>query len=128
MYAECGGFMYLGETLENSSGEIFPMCSVVPGRSRMTPQLRSLGYREVSTLEETCFGSPGTEMRGHEFHWSEMDMTKPCSPLYRRKSQRGELEPCGVKIENVFASYIHLHFSSAPQVLDTWYRKLAGLR
>ena len=125
IYAECGGFMYLGETLENSSGESFPMCSVVPGRARMTPGLRSLGYREVSTIDETCFGPPGTEMRGHEFHWSEMELNHPCPPLYRQKNRRGESKLCGVRIENVFASYIHTHFSSAPQVLDAWYQKLA---
>ncbi len=124
IYAECGGFMYLGESLTDSEGRSFPMCSVIPGKSRMTPKLRSLGYRDVTTLDETPFGPAGTGMRGHEFHWSEMELGQPCPPLYRQLSRRGVEKLCGVRFNNVLASYIHLHFIATPQVLDSWYKTL----
>jgi cobyrinic acid a,c-diamide synthase len=118
IYAECGGFMYLGESLSNSAGETFPMCGVIPGDSKMTPKLRSLGYREVTTLTETPFGPADTTMRGHEFHWSEMELRQSCQPLYRQQSRRGGKKLCGAHINNVFASYIHIHFISTPKVVD----------
>ncbi len=120
IYAECGGFMYLGESLTNSAGETFPLCGVIPGDSKMTPKLRSLGYREVTTLAETPFGPVDTTMRGHEFHWSEMELQQSCPPLYRQQSRRGGEKLCGVHVRNVFASYIHLHFISTPQVIQAW--------
>ncbi len=128
IYAECGGFMYLGESLTNSVGETFPMCGVIPGDSKMTPKLRSLGYREVTTLTETLFGPAGTTMRGHEFHWSEMELCRSCPPLYRQQSRQGEEKLCGVQINNVFASYIHLHFISTPQVIQAWYKALKNFK
>ncbi|RLB70220.1 MAG: hypothetical protein DRH03_07430 [Deltaproteobacteria bacterium] len=100
------------------------MCGVIPGDSKMTPKLRSLGYREVTTLAETPFGPTGTTMRGHEFHWSEMELQQSCPPLYRQQSRRGGEKLCGVHVRNVFASYIHLHFISTPQVIQAWYKAL----
>ena len=41
-----------------------------------------LGYREVTTLAETLFGPAGTTLRGHEFHWSDMEMSDPHAWLY----------------------------------------------
>jgi cobyrinic acid a,c-diamide synthase len=122
IYAECGGFMYLGASLTTSAGDTFPLCGVIPGDSKMTPKMRSLGYREVTTLAETPFGPTGTTMRGHEFHWSEMELQQPCPPLYCQQSRRGGKKLCGVHISNVFASYIHLHFISTPQVIQAWHK------
>ncbi len=125
IYGECGGFMYLGESLTDSNGRSFPMCSVIPGKSRMTPKLRSLGYREVSTLTKTPFGPAGTTIRGHEFHWSEMEITKTCPSLYCQKNRRGDERLCGIHLNNILASYIHLHFSATPQVINSWYKLLS---
>ena len=49
--AECGGFMYLTETITNSDGDRYDMVGVIPGEVAMQAKLAALGYREI-------FGTP----------------------------------------------------------------------
>ena len=52
--AECGGFMYLHQEMEDMEGHSWPMAGVIPGKSWRTPRLTRFGY---ITLEDgTCFG------------------------------------------------------------------------
>ena len=74
------------------------MCGVLPGDSAMQTQLRALGYREVTTLAETLFGPAGTTLRGHEFHWSDMEMSAPHAWLYSQKDRRGNRQNVVPKI------------------------------
>ena len=46
--AECGGFMYLTKSIENTSGEKYPMVGFIPGKVKMQKKLAALGYREIS--------------------------------------------------------------------------------
>lgn len=127
IYAECGGFMYLGESLTDNQGNTFPMCGVLPGDSVMQPRLRALGYREVTTLAKTPFGPPGTTLRGHEFHWSEMEISSSHTRLYSHKDRRGNHQDGGFHDKNVFASYIHLHFFSHPEAVRCWFKMAAQI-
>jgi cobyrinic acid a,c-diamide synthase len=108
IYAECGGFMYLGEALDER-----PMCGVLPVRTRMGPALRSFGYREVVTTADTVLGPAGTRFRGHEFHYSELVSPPPLSPAYRATGWSGEGEE-GWGDGRVLGSYVHAHFGSNP--------------
>lgn len=101
------------------------MCGVLPGDSAMQTQLRALGYREVTTLAETLFGPAGTTLRGHEFHWSDMEMSAPHAWLYSQKDRRGNRQNCGAQDKNVFASYIHLHFFSHPEAVKYWFKMVS---
>ena len=112
IYAECGGFMYLTYELRNSQGEAYPMCGVIPGYTKMNNKLHSLGYREVKTLHDMPFCKKGSVIRGHEFHWSEFIEKEPIEPLFRCKDSKGKTFFSGVKLNNIFASYIHLHFGA----------------
>ena len=73
IYAECGGFMYLCAELGDLSGARAPMAGCFPFATRMLPRLKSLGYREVRLTRDTLLGPVGTVLRGHEFHYSEME-------------------------------------------------------
>jgi cobyrinic acid a,c-diamide synthase len=108
IYAECGGLMYLGETLDET-----PMCRRLPVRTRMTGRLRTLGYREVTTTADTVLGPAGTTFRGHEFHYSELADTPDVSPVYRSVGRAGEGVE-GWSRGNVLGSYVHAHFGSNP--------------
>ncbi len=109
VYAECGGLMYLGESLEDSRKRKFPMCGVIPGKTRMTGGRRALGYREVEALHDMPFCRKGAVFRGHEFHWSEFIPSRKLEPLFRCKDSRGRGWLDGIRINNVSASYMHLH-------------------
>jgi len=112
IYAECGGLMFLGESLAGDDGAHTPMCGVLPVRTVMTGRLRTLGYREVTTTETTPFGPAGTVFRGHEFHYSELASTD-LAPSYRMTGRGGEGVE-GWARGNVLGSYVHAHFGSNP--------------
>ena len=63
--AECGGFLYLLEALEDMNGHSWPMAGVLTGRGFRTPRLTRFGY--VNLEGGTVFGKDTGGMRGHEF-------------------------------------------------------------
>ena len=73
VYAECGGFMYLGKSIKDLHDVEYPMVGIFPVKTAMNRSLKSLGYREVMTLWESPLGPKATTARGHEFHYSHLD-------------------------------------------------------
>jgi cobyrinic acid a,c-diamide synthase len=97
IYAECGGLMYLCEGV----------AGVIPARAEMSPKL-TLGYRELEALSDSPLAVAGQRLRGHEFHYSTITSRHPLTPAYRLSDGRTE----GVLVENVLASYVHVHLGS----------------
>ncbi len=118
IYAECGGLMYLAREIEDLEGRRHPMAGVLPLKVRMLPRLKALGYREVTLTASGLLGPAGTRARGHEFHYSEITHgTEELPKLYRITARQGqEAGAEGYCINNVLASYVHLHFLSNREV------------
>jgi cobyrinic acid a,c-diamide synthase len=112
VYAECGGLMYLGQTLQ-LDGSSYELCGALPLNTRMPAGL-SIAYVEVNTTGG-LFGE-GQTARGHLFHHSEITDEPSVDRCYTVQSARGEASHEGYSAGNVLASYIHLHFSSAPEL------------
>ena len=72
IYAECGGLMYLSQGIENREGERYELVGLLPARTRMLPGRKSLGYVSVTLTGESLFGRQGEQLRGHEFHYSDL--------------------------------------------------------
>ncbi len=120
IYAECGGLMYLTETLIDQRGQAFPMVGLLPGRSRMTQRL-TLGYRAAVAQTDTWLWRAGETVRGHEFHYSVWEERSPAlPPLYVCQPDALRPQPMaeGVALGQVLASYLHLHFLSCPQAAE----------
>ena len=120
IYGECGGFMYLGETIRDVDGRAFPMAGCFPLQFKMFSRLKSLGYREVTLTADTLLGRPGQVIRGHEFHYSELaGQTTDLAQVYRVTTRTGlEKNIEGYKINRCLGSYIHLHFESNPRTAN----------
>jgi cobyrinic acid a,c-diamide synthase len=120
VYAECGGFMYLMQGLEDGQGHTYPMLGLFPFRARMHDRLRALGYREVAVRQATLLGPAETVIRGHEFHYSSIaDHPEKTHCVYSLRGRNGETVSCeGYTVHNVLASYVHLHFGSCPQAAE----------
>lgn len=120
IYAECGGLMYLTETLIDQHGHAFAMAGVLPGYSRMTPRL-TLGYRTIAAQAETWLWRTGETVRGHEFHYSVWE-ARPTDlpPLYACLPDVMRPQPAseGAVIGQTLASYIHLHFLACPAIAE----------
>jgi cobyrinic acid a,c-diamide synthase len=114
LYAECGGLMYLSNSLKDLSGNKFEMTGVFPFNASMRKK-PVLGYREIRLIEDTLLGNKDTLFRGHEFHYSEIDMEMAqYKDVYSVVDNRGSIkkESGGYKLDNTLASYVHVHFGS----------------
>jgi len=115
VYAECGGFMYLTEGIAGTDGTFHPMAGIFPVKAYMQKKRASLGYRETTTGKRSFFGPTGTILRGHEFHYSNIDkMPDHIDRIY--KVNNGSRE--GYCYKNVLGGYMHHHFGYNPQVVQ----------
>ncbi|MBP8646727.1 MAG: cobyrinate a,c-diamide synthase, partial [Syntrophobacteraceae bacterium] len=119
VYAECGGLMTLSRSIETVEGEVFPMAGILPFRTRMLPRRKALGYTEVELRGECLLGGAGSRIRGHEFHYSEivdMDPNQSLEEVYEVHGRRDAVPRSeGYAVGSVLASYVHLHWGSAPR-------------
>jgi cobyrinic acid a,c-diamide synthase len=117
IYAECGGLMYLTESLEDLDGVAHPMVGVLPVTVRMRPPRMALGYTEVMFTDSTPLGRAGVIGRGHEFHYSTLDRVPDRVERVYRLEQRGAARRAeGYLVGRTLMSYIHLHFASNPDL------------
>ncbi|MBW2196411.1 MAG: cobyrinate a,c-diamide synthase, partial [Deltaproteobacteria bacterium] len=71
IYAECGGLMYLGEELVLDEGT-FPMAGVLPVVFGFSKKPQGHGYTVVTVEQENPYFKVGSEIKGHEFHYSKV--------------------------------------------------------
>jgi cobyrinic acid a,c-diamide synthase len=110
VYAECGGFMYLCDSITDLAGTTSPMVGLYPFTARMQPRLRSLGYRQPLVEQDCLLAECGTMLHGHEFHYSTIEETESFPAAYRLGDGRSE----GFLLHNTLAGYIHLHWGRTP--------------
>ena len=119
IYAECGGLMSLGRFIETVDGSRYPMAGVLPFGTRMLKRRKALGYTEVELQRSCLLGPAGLRLRGHEFHYSEIveqDGEALLERIYAIQARKGaESMPEGYAAGSVLASYVHLHWGSAPE-------------
>ena len=116
IYAECGGYMYLMETLVDFTGTSHPMAGVFSGTARMTQKLQTVGYVDALQNMDTVFGAAGLSLHGHEFHFSveEGENEEPMRPFTFTKMRSGAKYPAGRALHRTLGSYLHLHFAGCP--------------
>ncbi|WP_274433431.1 cobyrinate a,c-diamide synthase [Alicyclobacillus sp. ALC3] len=138
-FAECGGYMFLSQSITDLGGNTYSMVGLVPVKVTMQPRLAALGYREVTALTESILFEAGEKARGHEFHYSAAE---PAPFALRRDSPvksdgtaltadgsyganpeaayqvtgRFGHKPDGFVWRNMVAGYTHLHFASNPRM------------
>jgi cobyrinic acid a,c-diamide synthase len=103
---ECGGLLYLGRELDG-----FAMCGRLPLRAHMTRRLK-LGYRVGTAATGTPWLKAGAPVRGHEFHYSEVEFTTDVTPAWEL-ADRG---PDGIASAQVQAGYLHMHWAAQPEI------------
>ncbi|MGM9778739.1 MAG: cobyrinate a,c-diamide synthase [Prevotella sp.] len=103
--AECGGMMYLCESIISDDGEA-EMCGVLPYKitSRKADRKLSLGYRRVVI--------DGKEWRGHEFHYTQFLEPRPQSAAIVYDARGNVVDSPVIRQGNVMASYTHLYWGS----------------
>jgi cobyrinic acid a,c-diamide synthase len=70
VHGECGGFMVLGQSIEDAAGTAHEMVGLMDHRTSFARRKLNLGYREATLLIDCPLGPQGTVLRGHEFHYA----------------------------------------------------------
>ncbi len=112
-YAECGGLMFLTQSVTDFEGQSYPMVGTIPTSAVMGKKL-TLGYRYATALADSPLLTAGETVRGHEFHRSTLTLESP-QPLFTGLGT-GE----GWHQPHLHASYLHLHWGSNPQWVRRW--------
>ncbi|MEG4352455.1 cobyrinate a,c-diamide synthase [Microcoleus sp. LAD1_D3] len=117
-YAECGGLMYLCDSIVDFDGNSWPGVGVLETAAAMGKRL-TLGYREAVAVRDSSVLTALDEVWGHEFHRSHL-IVEPSNPVYHswRYGKRGEVEAVaeGWGVCQVHASYLHLHWGARPDI------------
>jgi len=116
IYAECGGLMYAGRELVDASGQLFPMLDLLPTRTVLQPRLAALGYVTWRSTKASPLGPEGTVARGHEYHYSRMEILEPRNYAAIIERDHESSRPDGLLSNNLLAGYAHLHFGSNPGI------------
>jgi cobyrinic acid a,c-diamide synthase len=116
VYAECGGLMLLARAIRWKSDRQL-MAGVLPIEVEVCEKPQGHGYAVLRVDEPNPFFAAGTELKGHEFHYSRIVPAETLPPTACRV-ERGA--GCysgrdGISLENVWASYTHLHALATPE-------------
>jgi cobyrinic acid a,c-diamide synthase len=85
----------------------------------MTSRLVDFGYVTVTFSQDCLLGRKGTVVRGHSFHYSRVASSGPVKTSYDVEfSLSGKRQQEGLTLDNVLASYVHLHFRANPAVAE----------
>ncbi|MBQ1550083.1 MAG: cobyrinate a,c-diamide synthase [Clostridia bacterium] len=114
--AECGGFLYLGQSLTTPEGNAWPMAGVLPGTAEKTGRPVRFGYAELTCKEPTLVAAAGTPVRIHNFHYYES--SERGGTFLARKPVSGRSYETGFGTETLYAGFPHLYFAGAPDVCE----------
>ena len=133
--AECGGFMYLHEEMEDTDGKVWKLVGRIKGRTFPKGKLVRFGYVDLQrNLDENPISEfkeqmsladswilPGENIRAHEFHyWDSTDSGSDClavKPDGKRSWECMHLE------ENLVAGYPHLYYPSCENFAERFVEK-----
>lgn len=108
IHGECGGYMVLGQTLQDADGKEHRMAGLLSHSTSFKDRRLHLGYRRAVILEASSLGPANTTIRGHEFHYSTAIDDGRDAPLFSLQDGEGRDLPGGSgRRNNVSGSYFH---------------------
>lgn len=122
--AECGGFMYLHDSLVIDNKHTYPMVGVIPGKAFPTAKLQRFGYVRLYAKENNLLCNKNEELLAHEFHY--WDSENCGSGFTAVKESSGKQWDCVHAKENLYAGFPHLYFyaniSAAEKFVEACYK------
>ncbi len=114
VHGECGGYMVLGQGLEDAAGQRHAMAGLLAHDSSYARRRMHLGYREATLLADTPIGRRASVLRGHEFHYATVS-GEDDAPLATLTDAAGaELGPAGGQRGHVSGSFFHVIAAQEP--------------
>jgi cobyrinic acid a,c-diamide synthase len=108
VHGECGGYMVLGQGLEDADGVRHVMSGLLGHATSFARRKLQLGYREARLLAESPIGPSGSLVRGHEFHYATLVSPGNDAPLADLTDGHGRpLGPSGGRRDRVTGTFFH---------------------
>lgn len=101
--AECGGFMYLNESIDGHG-----MAGVIKGGAENKGSLQSFGYITMTAMKDNPLCLKGEKIKAHEFHYYGSENTG--SDLYAVKPLSQKSRYTGHLSENMYCGFPHIYF------------------
>lgn len=112
-YAECGGMLYLLESMTDHGGRRASLAGIMPGHATLHTRLQSIGYHTAPL--------PGGKVRGHTFHHSTI-ATSLTPAAHTERAQSDAAGEAIYRIERLVATYFHGYFPSNPSAAAQLFR------
>ena len=114
VHGECGGYMVLGQGLEDADGVRHAMAGLLGHATSFAQRKLHLGYRAARMLSESPIGDAGSVVRGHEFHYAALISPGSDAPLVELEDGQGRaLGPSGGRRGHVTGTFFHAIAASA---------------
>jgi len=108
VHGECGGYMILGETLEDQTGNQHTMAGLLGHTTSFAKRKLHLGYRTARLLADSVLGAKGAIVRGHEFHYASLVSPGDDEPFAKLCDGEGrELGTAGGRRGRVSGAFFH---------------------
>jgi cobyrinic acid a,c-diamide synthase len=113
-HAECGGYMYLHETMTDVEGNVYRMAGVLKGSCHFTEQLQHFGYVTLKACTDNLLCEKGCELRAHEFHRCVSDVEQTVFDAVKGNKHWKSY----VAGDNLAAGFTHIHYYANPAVAE----------
>jgi cobyrinic acid a,c-diamide synthase len=108
VHGECGGYMVLGESLEDASGRRHAMTGLLGHATSFAKRKLHLGYRTARLLQNGALGRSGALIRGHEFHYASLTSAGGDEPFAEIADSEGRtMDKTGGRRGNVTGAFFH---------------------
>jgi len=108
VHGECGGYMVLGQTIEDSDGRTQAMTGLLGHTTSFAKRKLHLGYRAARLLSDGVLGPKGAHVRGHEFHYASLTAAGDDEPFAELSDSEGrELGKGGGRRGRVSGTFFH---------------------
>ena len=109
IYGECGGYMVLGQGMEDADGRRHAMAGLLPLETSFAKRRLHLGYRQARVVGDSPLAPAGTSFRGHEFHYATVVGEGEGAPLFAVADAAGRpLGNAGRQCGRIMGSFVHL--------------------
>jgi cobyrinic acid a,c-diamide synthase len=119
--AECGGFMYLHDSIEDCKGNFYPMAGVIKGKCFKTNRLQRFGYITLEAKEDNLIAEKNDRIKAHEFHYWDSD--NGGDGFDAVKASGTKAWECIHATKTLYAGFPHLYFYSNPSIAERFVDK-----
>ena len=124
--AECGGFMYLGKSIEDENGKVFETVGAYEGKCKFSGKLVRFGYMQINDAPGDLLCGNMKGLKGHEFHYYDSDMNgEACTA---GKPFRDITWKCIVSDKNGIWGFPHFYYGSNPAFVDSFVGKMREVK